>query len=574
MIRKEDWQPVDGLKLEPNALTAVTTTDRNVVVAAGPGAGKTELLAQRADFLLRTGACPYPRRILAISFKVDAARNLRDRVRTRSGRQYAARFDSFTFHAFAKRLIDNYRVLLTGEDALDPDYTLDTHDRIPRKQITFDDLVPLALEILGSSRFAGGALRQTYSHVFLDEFQDATKDQYELVSTAFLGTEAILTAVGDVKQRIMVWAGALHGIMKKFADDFNGMPLPLYQNFRSAPRLRRMQNRMIKEMDLAAASPDKELVGDEGVIQVLHFDSQVDEAEAVADLIEGWLTADVPPSEIAVLVRQKSQQVTEFLGEELHDRGIPYRNEQDSQDLAAEPAAALIFNFIRVITTARRPDAYAELMRVAARHGANEEAALQFDSQLKRLLRDSRATVCNPSFAKEDLDTWRPVISAFLELVSRPVLNTLAPAYQQGTWLDDVIENALEAFGKELAVDGDPVKALKRLAELDAVRVLTIHKCKGLEFEKVVVLGVEQELFWGDAATSEFFVAISRAKNELVLTHTDFRARPSTPVKYWREYRTAHSEFLAYADDGAGDNERDDYPAAIVSLADRKTNSR
>ena len=104
MIRPADWRPVGGLKLEPNALSAVTMIDQNVVVAAGPGAGKTELLAQRADFLLRTGACPYPRRILAISFKVDAARNLRDRVRKRSGGQYAARFDSFTFHAFAKRL--------------------------------------------------------------------------------------------------------------------------------------------------------------------------------------------------------------------------------------------------------------------------------------------------------------------------------------------------------------------------------------------------------------------------------------------------------------------------------------
>lgn len=555
MIRQEDWRPVDGLKLEPNALTAVTTTDRNVVVAAGPGAGKTELLAQRADFLLRTGACPYPRRILAISFKVDAARNLRDRVRTRSGRQYAARFDNFTFHAFAKRLIDNYRVLLTGKDALDPDYTLDTHDRIPRKQITFDDLVPLALDILASSRFARGALRQTYSHVFLDEFQDATKNQYELVKAAFLDTEVVLTAVGDVKQRIMVWAGALDGIMKKFADDFDAESLPLYQNFRSAPRLRRMQNRMIKEMDPAAASPDEDLVGDDGVIQVLHFDSQVDEAEAVADLIEGWLAGDIPPSEIAVLVRQQSQQVTEVLGEELHDRGIPYRNEQDSQDLAAEPVAALIFNFIRVIATDRRPDAYAELMRVASRTGATEEAALRFDSQFKRLLRDFRAAVRNPSFAKEDLDAWRPVISDFLELVSRPVLNALSPAYRQGSRLDDVIEDTLEAFGEELAVDGEPVEALKRLSELDAVRVLTIHKCKGLEFEKVVVLGVEEELFWGAEAMSEYFVAISRAKNDLILTHADFRIRPSTPVKYWRENRTAHARFLAYADNDAGDDE-------------------
>jgi len=550
VIRQEDWRPVDGLKLEPNALTAVTTTDQNVVVAAGPGAGKTELLSQRADFLFRTGACPYPRRILAISFKVDAARNLRDRVRTRSGGQYAARFDSFTFHAFAKRLIDNYRPALTGQNELRPDYRIDSDARIHGEQITFADLVPLALEILASNRHARGALRQTYSHVFLDEFQDATKNQYELVKSAFLDTDVDLTAVGDVKQRIMAWAGALDGIMQVFAEDFGATSLPLYQNFRSAPRLRRMQNRMIKQMDPSAASPDNDLVGDDGVIQVLHLYSQLEEAEAVADLVDGWLAKGIPSSEIAVLVRQQPQYVTEALGEEFHDRAIPYRNEQDSQDLTAEPVAALIFNFIRVVASDRRPDAYAELMRVASRTSATEEAALQADSQLKRLLRDSRAAVRNSSFAKGDLDAWRPVISKFLELVSRPVLNALSPAYRQGSWLDDVIGDALEAFGKELAVDGDPVEALKRLSELDAVRILTIHKCKGLEFDKVVVLGVEEELFWGnpDAAMSEFFVAISRAKNELVLTHVDLRALPSTSVKYWRENRAAKAQFLAYTD--------------------------
>jgi superfamily I DNA/RNA helicase len=564
VIQQEDWRPVDNLKLEPNALTAATTIGQNVVVAAGPGAGKTELLAQRADFLLRTGTCPYPRRILAISFKVDAARNLRDRVRTRSGGQYAARFDSFTFHAFAKRLIDNYRPALTGQNELRPDYRIDPYARLQREQITFDDLVPLALEILASNRHARGALRQTYSHVFLDEFQDATRNQYELVKAAFLDTDAIITAVGDVNQRIMAWAGALDGITMTFAEDFGAASLPLYQNFRSAPRLCRMQNRMIKEMDPAAASPDEDLVGDEGVIQVLHFDSQAEEAEAVVDLIVGWLSEGIttgtartcatppvriPPNEVAILVRQQSTQVTEALGEELRDRGIPYRNEQESQDLTAEPVAGLIFNFVWVVASDRRPIAYAELMRVASRSSATAEAALQFDSQLKRLLRDSRETVRSPSFAKGDLEAWRPVVAKFLDLVSRPVLNALSPAYQQGSRLDDVIQDALKAFGKELAVDGDPVEALKRLSELDAVRILTIHKCKGLEFKKVVVLGVEEELFWGDAAISEFFVAISRAKDELVLTHVDFRARPNLPVKYWRENRTAHAEFLAYADE-------------------------
>lgn len=171
-----------------------------------------------------------------------------------------------------------------------------------------------ALDILGGSRYARGALRQTYSHVFLDEFQDATRSQYELVKAAFQGTDAVLTAVGDVKQRIMAWAGALDGIMKTFADDFHAVSLPLYQDFRSAPRLRRMRNRMVKGMDPDAASPDEELIGGAwGTIQVLSFDNQSEETEAVVDLVEGWLAAGVPPSEIAVLTRQQPKQVTEDL---------------------------------------------------------------------------------------------------------------------------------------------------------------------------------------------------------------------------------------------------------------------
>lgn len=160
MIRPEEWIPSDGLKLEPNAFRAATEIDRNVIVSAGPGAGKTELLAQRADFLFRTGACPYPRRILAISFKVDAAQNLLDRVRARSGPQYASRFDSFTFHAFAKRVIDNYRPALTGSNSLAADYRIDT-TRIPGIQVTFNDLISLALEIIRRNQYARNALRQT-----------------------------------------------------------------------------------------------------------------------------------------------------------------------------------------------------------------------------------------------------------------------------------------------------------------------------------------------------------------------------------------------------------------------------
>src|SRR5699024_4838583 len=274
MIRPEDWKPVDGLELEPNALATVCEQENNVVVAAGPGAGKTELLAQRADFLLRTGSSPYPQRILAISFKVDAARNLRNRVRQRSGVQYAARFDSFTFHAFAKRLIDNYRLALTGDDALEADYRIENNEYIQGKQITFQQLVPLALKILKSNKYARNALRQTYSHVFMDEFQDATGHQYDFLRQAFGESDALRTGVVDTKLRIMVSAGALDVVMASFEADFQVKHYRLYQNFRSIRRMRRMQNRMIRDMDHQAAIPKEELPGNEGSIRVLSFASE------------------------------------------------------------------------------------------------------------------------------------------------------------------------------------------------------------------------------------------------------------------------------------------------------------
>ena len=153
MIAPDAWAPADGLTLEPNALRAARERQANLALTAGPGAGKTEMLAQRADFLLRTGTCRYPKRILAISFKVDASTNLKERVKRRCGAALGRRFDSHTFHAFAKRIIDRFRPELTGADALDPGYQIGSN-RVARSQITFQDLLPLAIKILRQSQSA------------------------------------------------------------------------------------------------------------------------------------------------------------------------------------------------------------------------------------------------------------------------------------------------------------------------------------------------------------------------------------------------------------------------------------
>ena len=82
-----------GVEELESAAWEVVRSQKNRVVIAGPGAGKTELLAQRACYLLQTGIARAPRRILAISFKRDAAKNLKDRVAQRCHSEDAARFD-------------------------------------------------------------------------------------------------------------------------------------------------------------------------------------------------------------------------------------------------------------------------------------------------------------------------------------------------------------------------------------------------------------------------------------------------------------------------------------------------
>lgn len=547
MIQQDHWRPADGMQLEPNALLAAKETLRHLAVTAGPGAGKTELLAQRADFLLRTQTCRSPRRILAISFKVDAACNLRDRVRRRCGPALAARLDSHTFHAFAKRLIDRFRPVLTGRNALDPDYTIG-RPRVAGKQIEFEDMVPLALTILRTSEVARNAVRQTYSHVFLDEFQDCTKEQYELIQAAFLGTDAILTAVGDTKQRIMGWAGALEGIFKTFADGFGAHPLYLYQNFRSLPRLRRMQNAMVKIMDPPAALPDDQVSGEEGDILVGRFTADVEEAQKLAEAIQRWIADGVPASQIAVLVARDLEFYAAPLIAELTRRGIPFRNEQRLQDLSTEPAAGLVFDFLRVIATESNPDAYARLVGMLVSARGDEDRDYQEHMGWQRFL-DAARTELGALGMQPGMANLQRLIAAFLDRFGRERLVALSADYEHGRRVDEILVQAQAWLVETLAIVPSLAHALERFGEDSAVRVMTIHKSKGLEFDTVVVLAVENQTFWANAAEerASFFVAISRAKRRLVLTVAARRARPEGFTRRWDEARGPHGEFLGYA---------------------------
>jgi superfamily I DNA/RNA helicase len=128
-------------------------------------------------------------------------------------------------------------------------------------------------------------------------------------------------------------------------------------------------------------------------------------------------------------------------------------------------------------------------------------------------------------------------------------LVSLSPDYESHARLKDVIHDTKARVEELLKQEPDLPKALMRFSDDQAVRILTIHKSKGLEFDSVIIMAVEKESFFGDLDENRcaYFVGVSRAKKRLVLTHADQRERPAGHSKRWDVQRTAQNEYFGYA---------------------------
>ena len=528
-------------------MKAAKEQEKCLALTAGPGAGKTEMLAQRADFLFRTGTCRYPKRILAISFKVDASTNLKERVKRRCGSELASRFDSYTFHAFAKRIIDRFRIVLTGDDALSENYSIGDR-KITGTQITFNDLVPLAIEILKTSNIARNVIRQTYSDVFLDEFQDCTDDQYKLIKLAFQGTSARLTAVGDTKQKIMGWAGALEGIFETFAQDFSAEPLNMYRNFRSKPRLLRLQNRIIQNLDPNSVMPEEFLRGDAGEILLCEFENDIKEAESIVERISKWISDEkIPLHEIAILVSKQAESYAAVIMKNLEEKNIPYRNEQQLQDISTEPITKLIIDYLLCLYGTREPQSWMRLQEQMLPFVDDEELEFSKQHYLQDFIINQKKIIEKSEKVSGKFTYWRDVIDPFINQLSIETITALSPDYESESRLREIVNSTITKIQELLEKESDLIKVLKSFLDDQAIRIMTIHKSKGLEFHSVIMLAVEKETFWGkkDAERCAFFVGVSRAKQRLLITYSKERQKPEGE-KRWNCYRNKHAEYWGY----------------------------
>src|SRR5690606_5387566 len=131
-----------------------------------------------------------------------------------------------------------------------------------------------------------------------------------------------------------------------------------------------------------------------------------------------------------------------------------------------------------------------------------------------------------------------------LKQVSIEALVALSPDYESHDRLKEVIRDTRMRIEELLKIEPDLPKALERFSDDQAVRIMTMHKSKGLEFDSVILLGVEKQTFWGkaDEERCAFFVGVSRAKRRLIMTYSERRETPPSKPYKWIEKRAPHVE--------------------------------
>jgi superfamily I DNA/RNA helicase len=347
----------------------------------------------------------------------------------------------------------------------------------------------------------------------------------------------------------MGWAGALEGIFLEFEKEFKATPLNLYQNFRSLPRIRRVHNSMVKDMDPEAAIDDEALQGDEGIVSIQEFENDDEEAKWIAESIITWRDSGIPLKEIAVLCKTQPHLYAAPLMARLADQGIPFRNEQETQDLVCEPIFKIALDYLIVLLGSGESDSWERLTSTLCPEEFDDTDDLrardwnQFIQDQKIVINGSR-----------DFDAAWLSVEALLQKLGDEGVTSLSVDYEDKARFEDLVKSTKDQIKDCFDPAQECVQALKGLSEINAVRILTIHKCKGLEFHTVVVQGVEEENFWGDqeAASCAYFVAISRAKEQLVVTTSAYRERPDGHTGAWRTNRNPQSDFLGYVEPHVG----------------------
>jgi superfamily I DNA/RNA helicase len=507
--------------------------------------------------------------------KVDPAAVLGLLSRFKNGGARAAAFADPNLRALAEHVRDRYESALRACNAVD-----------------FDDLILLTLRLFREHPDALAACRDRYRYVMVDEYQDTNAAQFELVH-ALTRQHRNLCVVGDDDQSIYGWRGAEVANLLDLEQHFPEVKvIKLEQNYRSTTTILQAANAVIRHN---ARRRGKQLWSERGEgpkITLFTFPDEEAEARTVVEEIEfNRLARRIGWGQQAVLFRTNQQ--SRPLETALRRAGVRYHLVGGQSFFDRRE----VRDFLAYLKVCLNPHDDISLLRIA-----NVPARGLSDATMQRLLAASQERKCSVFSAMKHPEVQAGLLTrtreslerflAWLEQARAQLLAAAPAADAQGLqrWAESVLadlgyfeelrrtekdaeaaENRVRNL-KELvaALDGGLAPGTPLVARLEryleditldtereadaeapdnAVTLITMHSCKGLEFPHVFIVGLEEGLLPHSRSKVEgtldeerrlFYVAITRAMQSLVITHCTGRRKygqllPCHPSSFLKE---------------------------------------
>ena len=566
--------------LSPEQKKAVEHAGGPLLIAAGAGSGKTHTLTSRLVYLLRSGV--QPENILAITFTNKAAKEMRDRISqmqngTRDMSHVAFGYSLFvgTFHSLGARILKE-ESRLTGrtknftifddEDSLSlikeimkdmnlakerfnpfavankiskiKNEVLDLEELEPENNyekiilavfkkyeealarnnaFDFDDLIEKTARLFQNDPEILKKYQNRWRHILVDEYQDVNTSQYLLVKM-LSEKHQNLFVIGDDAQSIYSFRGSDFRNFLNFEKDWPAAEvIKLEENYRSTPNIIQAASSLIKHNKLQKPKElwTKNPAGNS--IQIISYSGRDEEAAGIAEKITALLQSGETLPQIAILYRTNAQSraveqalIQSQIAYEIFG-GLKFYNRKEIKDIVAGLRYAFNpkdeISAERIIKTFNKKEKeilLAELPRLAGKISLSE--LIGFFLENSGYWEHLEKYCKNPEERRENIK----------ELISFA-----------GRFADP--QDFLEQVALMSTLDGRP-----KIQE-NAVKLMTIHMAKGLEFNNVFIAGAsegvlphERSMMNNDDLEEErrlMYVAMTRAKQNLFISFYDLPSR-------------------------------------------------
>ena len=417
--------------------------------------------------------------------------------------------------------------------------------------LDFDDLLLLPIKLFKENPDILKKYQERFKYILVDEYQDTNEAQYKMIKMLSAKYKNICV-VGDIDQSIYSFRGANFRNILNFEKDYpEAKVIPLEENYRSTKNILNVANDIIKNNKQRKEKNLWTQNEDGPKIRYHRAYDEKDEANFVKNEIQKLIDSGEPRSSIAVLYRTNAQ--SRNMEEALLKDSIPYKvvgsfyfyNRKEIKDLICY--LKLLYNphddvsLLRIINVPKRqigPKTIENLSVKAVSNGTSLYEAidsgkeLQFKNLIEDIKRESENLsltelvdlILDKSGMRHELETTK-TIEAEVRLENLEEFKSITKNFEENNGII-----ALDEFLDEISLVAD---VSEHNDNDDVVTLMTIHSAKGLEFDHVFIIGLEEGLFphnnslYDDDELEEerrlCYVAVTRAKKTLTLVNAKRR---------------------------------------------------